>query len=78
MQVYQNPSNLAAAHLMSDPGVNLLPASEHTERGERRAVRPEHVRLGAETAPQSDTELRFDMQVHSVERSGDETLHGNV
>ena len=79
LQVYQNPSNLAAAHLMSDPGVNLLPASEHTERGERRAVRPEHVRLGAETAPQSDTELRFDMQVHSVERSGDETfLHGNV
>ena len=74
LQVYQNPSNLAAAQLMSDPGVNLLPASQLTERGERRAVRPEHVRLGAETVPQSDAELRFDMQVHSVERSGDETF----
>ena len=79
LQVYQHPSNLAAAQLMSDPGVNSLPASQLTEHGERRAVRPEHIRLGAETVPQSDAELRFDMQVDSVERSGDETfLHGNV
>jgi len=79
LQVYQYPSSLPAAHLMSDPGVNPVPTPEHTRPGESHAARPEHIRLGTETAEQSGTELRFDMQVDSVERSGDETfLHGKV
>lgn len=79
LQVYQHPANLAAAHLMSDPGVNRLPLIKQDDAGTCRAVRPEHIRLGSEPPPPADVELNFDMQVDSVERSGDETfLHGTV
>ena len=79
LEVYQHPSNLPAAHLMSDPGVNSVPMSENTSPDTCYAVRPEHIRLAAEPAPKSGTELHFDMRVDSVERSGDETfLHGTV
>jgi len=79
LQVYRHPANLAAAQLMSDPGVNRLPRVQGEQVGECRAVRPEHIRLGSEAPPPADAELNFDMQVDSVERSGDETfLHGRV
>ena len=79
LEVYQQPANLAAAHLMSDPGVNRLPLIKGDEAGDWRTVRPEHVRLGSEAAPSADTEVDFEMQVDSVERSGDETfVHGRV
>jgi ABC-type sugar transport system ATPase subunit len=79
LQVYQHPANLAAAHLMSDPGVNRLPLIKQDDGATCRAVRPEHIRLGSEPPPSADTELNIDMRVDSVERSGDETfLHGTV
>lgn len=68
--VYEQPASLAAAELMSDPGVNRF-----TERGTTWAVRPEHLSL---TPPRGPV-WEFTLPVQSVETNGSETyLHGTV
>ncbi|RZO78922.1 MAG: TOBE domain-containing protein [OM182 bacterium] len=64
---------------MSDPGVNLLPGANRDSDKGCLAIRPEHVLLPGE-ADQTFADAKvFDMQVDSVERSGDETfVHGRV
>ncbi|MEQ8484152.1 MAG: ABC transporter ATP-binding protein [Pseudomonadales bacterium] len=70
LAVYEQPSSLAAADLMSDPGVNRLREPEGWI-----AVRPEHLRL----ASRRDDDREFVMTVLSVETNGSETyLHGTV
>ncbi len=70
LQVYEQPDNAAAMHLLSDPGTNLF-----ARHGARCGVRPEHLVL---EPPEQDC-LRFTLQVHAVETSGDETfVHGRV
>ena len=79
LALYREPISLAAAHLMSDPGVNLLPGANRDSDKGCLAIRPEHVLLPGE-ADQTFADAKvFDMQVDSVERSGDETfVHGRV
>ncbi len=70
LEVYERPLTLAAADLMSDPGVNSL-----IEAGQACAVRPEHLTLN----PEGADSRAFQMQVLSVETNGSETyLHGTV
>jgi glycerol transport system ATP-binding protein len=79
LALYREPKSLAAAHLMSDPGVNLLAGANRDRDKGCLAIRPEHVLLPSE-AEQTVADARvFEMQVDSVERSGDETfVHGRV
>jgi glycerol transport system ATP-binding protein len=68
--VYERPASMAAAGLMSDPGVNRLPGL-----GRWSAVRPEHLRLAAI----GSDDRTFTMTVQTVETNGSETyLHGTV
>ncbi len=68
IEVYTNPSSLAAMQLLSDPGVNLFERDGHTH-----AVRPEHLRVDV------DGELSFDLAVTANETNGDESfVHGLV
>lgn len=70
LEVYEQPRSLAAAELMSDPGVNHL-----VEAGQICAIRPEHLSLERSSASCRE----FPMQVLSVETNGSETyLHGAV
>lgn len=79
LSVYQKPSSLAAADLMSDPGLNLLPNSSDDAADHQRGVRPEHLVLASESLIYDGAELGFDLQIDSVERSGDETfIYGRV
>lgn len=65
LDLYRAPASLAAAGLMSDPGVNLL--------GDGRAVRPEHLSLD------DCGGMAFDAEVRAVETSGSETfVHAEV
>jgi len=70
LEVYEQPVSVAAAELMSDPGVNRLP-----EGGRVTVVRPEHLTLEPPAVPSR----MFAMAVQGVETSGSETyLHGAV
>lgn len=65
LDLYRNPSSLAAADLLSDPGVNLLRSNQ--------AVRPEHVHL----EPGEGVEL--ESTITGVETNGAETyVHADV
>ena len=77
--LYRSPKCLAAAHLMSDPGVNLLPGANFNGSEQCSAIRPEHVLLPGDTVQDCADTISFHMRVDSVERSGDETfVHGRV
>ena len=77
--LYQSPKCLAAARLMSDPGVNLLPGPNFNGGEQCSAIRPEHVLLPGEAVQDCADTISFHMRVDSIERSGDETfLHGQV
>ena len=79
LAIYREPANLACAHLMSDPGINLLGCSDDRLKTTCQGVRPEHIILPNEPGPMSGSVQRFDMSVDSVERSGDETfVHGCI
>ena len=70
LEVYEHPVSLAAADLMSEPGINALPGE-----GGRLAVRPEHLSVEAPAVPS----VAFQLDVLSVETNGSETyLHGAV
>ena len=67
LEVYQAPVSVQAAHLMSNPGVNVLDTGE--------ALRPEHLSL----APRNPDDLCFEGELESLETSGAETwLHCRV
>ena len=79
LAIYREPVNLAAAHLMSDPGINLVPSSQGAQGNRCQGIRPEHIELPGESDQLPVNAYRFSMQVDSVERSGDETfVHGRV
>lgn len=70
LSVYQAPVSVAAADLMSDPGVNRLSAGDAVI-----AVRPEHLTL----EPGPEPHRPFPLDVLTVETNGSETyLHGSV
>lgn len=70
--VYRGPQSFAAMELMAEPGVNRF-----TRQGHDCALRPEHVDLG--NLADSDSTMRFDMQVTAYETNGDESfIHGRV
>ncbi len=65
LDIYRNPASLAAADLLSDPGINLLAAN--------KAVRPEHISL------ENQEGLSFAVTIRGVETNGAETyLHADV
>jgi glycerol transport system ATP-binding protein len=67
LEIYLEPSSLAAADLMSDPGVNAW-----TDGPVTRAVRPEHLRVGRA----GPGDVAFDALLTGVETNGAETyLH---
>ncbi|MEC8437742.1 MAG: ABC transporter ATP-binding protein [Pseudomonadota bacterium] len=77
--LYRSPKCLAAARLMSDPGVNLLPGPNFNGGEQCSVIRPEHVLLPGEAVQDCADTISFHMRVDSIERSGDETfLHGRV
>ena len=79
LALYREPKSLAAANLMSDPRVNVLPRASCDNDEGCLAIRPEHVLLPSEADQTGAAAKVFDMQVDSVERSGDETfVHGRV
>ena len=79
LALYRSPKCLAAARLMSDPGVNLLPGPNFNGSEQCSAIRPEHVLLPGEAVQDCADTVSFHMRVDSIERSGDETfLHGRV
>ena len=67
LRVYADPANLAAADLLSEPGVNWLDAGDHLE-----VVRPEHLRRSA--ADIDGQALRYRVQPQSVETNGSHTF----
>lgn len=74
LSLYESPVSVAAAELMSDPGVNRLRAPDGL-----RVVRPEHLDLVPGNGARESAGHRFEMTVLSVETNGSETyLHGTV
>ncbi len=81
IELYQNPSCVIAAELMSDPSLNILNPKDcasiaGTHEQQVVAVRPEHLRLSAD----GDSSLEMNMIVDVAEISGSETflhLHGD-
>ncbi len=70
LDVYQHPVSIAAADLMSDPGVNLL---RYADR--HLAIRPEHLHV----SPHGPDDRAFDAELLTVETNGSETyLHCRV
>lgn len=70
LAVYQRPVSVAAADLMSDPGVNLLPGP----RGQA-AIRPEHLHV----RPHGSGDETFAAELLTMETNGSQTyLHCRV
>ncbi|MEZ5557515.1 MAG: ABC transporter ATP-binding protein [Pseudomonadales bacterium] len=70
LAVYQHPDSLAAADLMSDPGINRF-----VEDDIHCAVRPEHLSLAADP---ERPQRRFEVAALDVETNGSETyLHAD-
>jgi len=72
IEVYRQPSSLAAMELLADPCINRF-----SRAGETCALRPEHVSV--EEIADTATAIGFAMSVTAYETSGDETfIHGQV
>jgi len=72
IDVYRQPSSIAAMELLADPGVNRF-----IRAGKTCALRPEHVGVGE--AVDAATTIGFDMSVTAYETDGDESfVHGRV
>jgi glycerol transport system ATP-binding protein len=70
LDVYQRPVSVAAADLMSDPGVNLLPGPDG-----QTAIRPEHLHV----SPHGPGDETFAAELLTLETNGSETyLHCRV
>ena len=65
LTVFERPVSLAAADLMSDPGVNRFPGDAGVW-----GVRPEHLHV----ARQADDDVAFDVRVVASETNGSETF----
>ena len=75
LELYQHPNSAIAADLLSDPGVNRLPADAGL-----RFVRPEHLVLRDQLAdPEQPGLTHFSMQVTALETNGSHSyVHGQV
>lgn len=70
LSLYQNPVNLAAADLFSEPGVNWLNSGSQYD-----VVRPEHLVLKRELLPADCIDpLRYLIHVNAVETNGSHTF----
>ena len=73
LDVYRDPVSVEAAHLMSEPAVNILTAAENAELV--HLIRPEHMKLtSAELGDRAAEALRYQLQVEAVETSGSHTF----
>ena len=73
LEVYRNPASLEAAHLMSEPAVNLVSRT----KGARlvQAIRPEHLVLDPENlSVGASGAQRFQIAVQAIETSGSHTF----
>ena len=73
LEIYRSPASIEAAHLMSEPAVNILPNSANG--GLVQAIRPEHMKLrSAELGEGVTNPLRYQIRVEAVETSGSHTF----
>jgi len=73
VEIYRKPVWVEAAHLMSEPSVNLLPSA--ADSATVHVVRPEHMKLSAaELGDEAADALRYQLQVEAVETSGSHTF----
>ena len=73
LEVYRNPASLEAAHLMSEPAVNLV--SDSAGPGLVQAIRPEHLVLDpANLSDGGSGAQRFQIAVQAIETSGSHTF----
>ncbi len=73
LEVYREPVSVEAAHLMSEPSVNVLPGAADAETVQ--LVRPEHMKLSTEELGDGAADaLRYQLRVEAVETSGSHTF----
>lgn len=73
LEVYRKPLSVEAAHIMSEPSVNVLPAAADSQTVQ--VVRPEHMKLSAvELGDKAADALRYQLRVEAIETSGSHTF----
>jgi len=72
LEVYCEPQSIEAAHLMSEPAVNVLPSS--ADSATVQVIRPEHMKLSTEELGDSVQALHYQLQIEAVENSGSHTF----